>query len=187
MSVYTTCRILGSGLLSLLLYGACTVPDASDGTLRAMDLEGVKIDVRSEMPVLFLRERGGQERELLIWIGNDEARSIALAMEKVESERPNAHDLIKSLLSELDGRIERVVVTELVGNTFYAVIELEIGGRTVTVDSRPSDAIAVAVRTGTPLFASEALLQATGTLPGSEDAREIEALTDDESTEERRT
>lgn len=188
MSIYTARgRGLAAGSLALLLCGACTVPDAPERTLRAMDLEGVKIDVRSEIPVLFLRERGGQERELLIWIGEDEARSIALALEDVVSERPNAHDLIKIMLSKLDSQIRRVVVTELIGNTFYAEIELESGGHTVTIDSRPSDAIAIAVRTGTPLFASEVLLEATQGFPGPEDAKDVDAAPERETVEARRT
>jgi bifunctional DNase/RNase len=170
---FTWVRGLATALTSVLLV-ACTVPDGPSGDVRAMDIEGVKIDVRSEMPVLFLRERGGQERELLIWIGDNVARSIALAMEEVAPPRPNAHDLIKSLLAKLDGSIERVVVTELVDNTFYAVIELEIRGRIVAIDSRPSDAIAVAVRTGTTVYASESLLQSSGEFPGSEDATDID-------------
>ncbi len=170
---------LFSGLVLALgwVLAACTVPDAPSGTMRAMDLEGVKIDVRSETPVVVLREREGAQRELLIWIGDSEAQSIALAMEDVELPRPNTHDLIKSLLAQLGGEIRRVVVTKLQANIFYAEIEVEVRGRIVAIDSRPSDAIAVAVRTGTTVYANEELLESNGVFPGSEEATDIDWTT----------
>ena len=169
---------LFSGLaLALGWVLACTVPEAPSGTMRAMDLEGVKIDVRSEMPVVVLREREGAKRELLIWIGDSEAQSIALAMQQVELPRPNTHDLIKSLLAKLEGEIRRVVVTKLQANIFYAEIEVEVRGRVVSIDSRPSDAIAVAVRTGTTVYANEELLESNGVFPGSEEATDIDWTT----------
>ncbi len=170
---------LFSGLVLALgwVLATCTVPDAPSGTMRAMDLEGVKIDVRSEMPVVVLREREGAQRELLIWIGDSEAQSIALAMQQVELPRPNTHDLIKSLLAKLEGEIRRVVVTKLQANIFYAEIEVEVRGRVVSIDSRPSDAIAVAVRTGTTVYANEELLESNGVFPGSEEATDIDWTT----------
>jgi bifunctional DNase/RNase len=108
--------------------------------------------------VLLLKETHGARRELPIWIGMTEAQSIAMAMEEMVLPRPNTHDLIKNLLDGLHGDIRRVVITELRGHTYYAVIEIGLNGREVAIDSRPSDAIAVAIRTGAPLFATDSVL-----------------------------
>lgn len=157
--------------LSLL---ACRVPLADDGPWRRVDVVSVEIDPDSGSPIMLLREREGLLRELPIWIGQFEALSIALATEGIPAPRPNSHDLIKSLLEETRGKLDRVVVTELRGNTYYAVIELEVGGRVVQVDSRPSDAIAVAIRTGTPIFASESVLHQSELIPDPENALEVQ-------------
>jgi bifunctional DNase/RNase len=98
-------------------------------------------------------------RQLPIWIGIAEARSIAAQMEKVDPPRPNTHDLAKRLIEGLDARVERVVVTELRSGIYYARIVLSVGGRRVEIDSRPSDAIAIALRVDAPLFANEELLE----------------------------
>jgi len=98
-------------------------------------------------------------RTLPIWIGVSEARSIQLALEQVESPRPNTHDLIKNMIEGISVQLERIVITELRNGTYYALIFVDVDGATVSIDSRPSDAIAVALRTGTPVFAREAVLE----------------------------
>lgn len=143
-------------LCALLL--ACTAPSGPSQGLHPVYVERVSMDRRTDTPVLLLKEQEGEERDLPIWIGMSEAQSIAMAMEEMELPRPNTHDLIKNLLDELRGQIERVVITELRGHTYYAVIDLRVDGSVFSVDSRPSDAIAVAIRTGAPLFASESVL-----------------------------
>ena len=151
--------ILLAVVLALAAYG-CSAK--SSGDPRPMRIESVQLDPATRQPVLLLIERGGEQRELLIWIGHDQAASIAMALRELSPPRPNAHDLIKTLVAGIEGRVERVVVTELRDNTYYAVIDLRVNGRRVSIDSRPSDAIAVAVRTGAEVFAMEALLQEAG-------------------------
>jgi bifunctional DNase/RNase len=119
-------------------------------------VRGVSLDPRSGSPVVILDEAEGS-RWLPIWIGFPEARSIANEMEHVTPPRPNTHDLTKSLLTELDGRIERVAISELREGTYYAVVFLRSRGRLRQVDSRPSDAIALALRMGAPVFVETSL------------------------------
>jgi len=121
-------------------------------------VDGVGLDPRTDSPVVVLRERSGI-RQLPIWIGTSEAQSIALQLERIEPPRPNTHDLAKRLLAGLDARIERVIVTELRGGTYYAVIVVRNGARLFEVDARPSDAIALGLRMGAPLFVSERLFE----------------------------
>ena len=110
-----------------------------------MEIKGLLMDPVSNMPVVILRDL---ENGLFlpIWVGIFEANAIALEMEKVSTPRPMTHDLLKNLLTELDARVERVVINELRENTFFARIHLTRGDSTLSVDSRPSDAIALALR-----------------------------------------
>ena len=105
-----------------------------------------------------LVEDGDSGAHLRIWIGEFEARSIAQALEREPIVRPNSHDLLKNVLERLDGRVQRILVTELRESTFYALIEVELHGRSLRIDARPSDAIAVALRTGAPVLVAESLL-----------------------------
>jgi hypothetical protein len=120
------------------------------------------VTVRVEMPqstsVVLLRERSGDRRLLPILIGNAEATAIAYALDGVEMPRPMTHDLLKNVLDELGVQVEQVVVTELRQRTFFAELRLRTASGQQTVTSRPSDAIALAVRTGTPIYVSEAVL-----------------------------
>ncbi len=166
---------LGAVVLLLSFLAGCSAHSAKPNrTARPMRVDSVKFDPSSDNFVLLLTERGGQERELLILIGEPEAYSIARGIEEVQLPRPNTHDLIKNLLSGMEGQIERVIVTELKNGTFYASIEIKIDGRKVSVDSRPSDAIAIAVRTGTEVYAEEAVLRSVGQFPDTGPAREID-------------
>ena len=136
-------------------------------------LAAVRVDIQSKNPVVLLQEREGA-RTLPIFIGPAEARAIALALEGVVTERPMTHDLIKDLMEALGARLARIVITELRDTTYFAEMHLDVGDRRVVVSSRPSDAIAVAVRTGTPLFVSDELLEAEGLVLQAEEGGDEE-------------
>src|SRR5215218_245952 len=123
-----------------------------------VELVTVKVEMPANTSVVLLRERGGGRRLLPILIGNSEATAIAYALDGVETPRPMTHDLMKNLLDELGVRVEQVVVTELRDRTFFAELRLRSAGGSYSVSSRPSDAIALAARTGTPNYVSEAVL-----------------------------
>lgn len=138
-----------------------------------MELVGVRVELPSNAPIVLLRETSGQHRTLPIFIGGPEASAIAFALEQVQTPRPLTHDLIKNLLDDLGVSLERVVVTELRDTTFYAELHLNGGnGRTHIVSSRPSDAIAIAARTGTPIFADEDVLDVAAYPPEDEPEEE---------------
>jgi hypothetical protein len=126
-------------------------------------VERVGLDA-NDLPVVLLEEHGG-ERALPIWIGPSEARSIALEIEHFESPRPNTHDLAQRVIDGLRGAVERVVVTDLRAGTYYATLTLRADGRRVEIDSRPSDAIAIALRTGAPIFVRTRLFETSSRLP----------------------
>ena len=120
---------------------------------------------------LLLKEVYGVRR-LPIIIGQFEAQSIALEMEGIKPPRPLTHDLLKNVIDNLGGTITEIIIDELKENTFYSKIKLEISSMTNEIDSRPSDAIALAVRTGSPLFVSEDVMKIAAFVPSSEDADE---------------
>jgi len=126
----------------------------------AVRVEAVTLDPRSNSPVLVLEELEGSRR-LPIWIGFSEARSIASVLENQWQPRPNTHDLAKRLIDQLDGRVERVVVTRLNQEIYYALIVVNAQGRILEVDARPSDAIAIGLRYQAPLFVREAVFEST--------------------------
>ncbi len=140
------------------LFVACAASVPTDSADYLMEVEQVDIDENTSSPVVILREASGLRRGLPIWIGVTEARSIALGMDRIALPRPNTHDLIENLLQGVEGQLKRVVITELRSNTYFAVLELDVDGRKVIVDSRPSDAIAIALRTATPIYATEEVL-----------------------------
>lgn len=127
----------------------------------AMEVVGVRVELPTNTPILLLKERDGT-RYLPIWIGTPEATAIALALEGIETARPLTHDLMKTLLDALGAEIERVDVTSLDEGTFYADLVIESEGEELTISARPSDAIALATRSGAPVFASKALLDEAG-------------------------
>ena len=126
-----------------------------------MDLIGIRIELPSNVPILLLRERDGI-RYLPIWIGPNEATAIALALQGVEPQRPMTHDLLKIVIDSLDTEVVRVDVTALEGGTFFANLVMTREGNEVVVSARPSDAVAVAARTGAPVFADRGLLDDAG-------------------------
>src|SRR4051812_31369638 len=125
-----------------------------------MKIRGLMMDPVTNMPVVVLKDVGG-ETVLPIWVGVYEANAIALEIEKVTTPRPLTHDLIKNLLLGLDTRVHKIVVSELREETFYAVIWLERDGHIISVDSRPSDALAVALRMDCPIFVADEVLKAS--------------------------
>lgn len=123
-----------------------------------MKVEGLLYDPRSGMYILLLHELHGNDT-LPIWIGKPEADSIALALGRVIPPRPLTHDLMKSIIDSLNVRATRVVVSKIIENTYYAEVYLDRGGRDeILIDARPSDAIALAIRTNTPIFVHEKVI-----------------------------
>jgi bifunctional DNase/RNase len=122
-----------------------------------MRIRGLMMDPVTNMPIVVLKESNG-EAVLPIWVGLYEANAIALEIEKVNTPRPMTHDLIKNVLMGLDTVVHKVVVSELKEDTFYAVIWIEQNGRVVSIDARPSDALALALRMDCPIFVDEEVL-----------------------------
>ncbi len=127
-----------------------------------MELVGVRVEMRTNQPIVLLREIEGAHRLVPIFIGANEATAISLAVEGVEPPRPMTHDLFASTVAAVGASIIRLVVTELRDKTFYAELELSAGENEVKVSARPSDGIALAVRTGTPIFVSESVIDEAG-------------------------
>ena len=123
-----------------------------------MTVNALIIDPTTNMPIVVLRDLEGQ-RVLPIWVGVFEANAIALQIENVETPRPMTHDLLKQMVDALGGLVERIVVCELKENTFYATIHLETARGAIVVDARPSDAIALALRTRSKIFVDESVIQ----------------------------
>jgi len=128
-----------------------------DGSPIPMEVVGVRVELPSNQPIVLLREEGGS-RDLPLWIGANEATAIATAMEGVQPPRPLTHDLMRSVLDAVGALAVRVVITEMRDSVFFADLTIDASGEEIKVSSRPSDAIALAVRTGTPVFATAAVL-----------------------------
>ena len=126
-----------------------------------LSLVGVRVELPSNQPIVLLKEANG-ERYLPIWIGAVEATAIAFALQGIQTPRPMTHDLIRDILQETAVEVERITISELVDQTFYASIRMQAGGSTLEVSSRPSDAIALAVRLGSPIFGAEEVLEQAG-------------------------
>jgi bifunctional DNase/RNase len=134
-----------------------------------MELAGVRVELPTNQPIVLLKEKDG-ERYLPIWIGAAEAAAIALSLQGVVTPRPMTHDLMKTILEDLGVTVNRIVVTELREGTFYAQLDMARNGDRLEVSSRPSDAIALAVRMAIPIFANEDVLEEASILiPGDED------------------
>jgi uncharacterized protein len=136
-----------------------------------MQLVGVRVELPTNQPIVLLREREG-ERFLPIWIGPVEATAIAFALQGIVTQRPMTHDLIKNVLEEIGVTVDRIVITELRETTFYATLEMSRDGSRYSVSSRPSDAIALAVRAGVPIFAEQEVLSDAGIVIRDEDQEE---------------
>jgi hypothetical protein len=154
--------VLGSPLVSWIALAlavstplACARAEPAAEHDVAVRVERVGLDT-NDLPVVLLGERDGS-RWLAIWIGTAEAESIAMSIDEVASPRPNSHDLARNVIDGLRAEVERVVVTDLRGGTYYATLALRTGSRRVEIDARPSDAIAIALRTRAPIFVRDHL------------------------------
>ena len=139
-----------------------------------MKVKGLALDPLSNLPIIILRDED-DKRSLPIWIGIYEANAIALELEKIETPRPMTHDLIKNILETIEARVLKVMVTDLKENTFYAVLHLQTGGTEYTVDSRPSDAIALALRVGAPIYVDEDVVRKAKTLEVGKEGEPVKA------------
>ena len=115
------------------------------------------VDPITNMPIVILKDKEG-ERVLPIWVGIFEANAIALQIENIATPRPMTHDLLRNIITDLDGSVDRVVVSDLKDNTFFAIIHLTVRGERVAIDARPSDAIALALRTRSPILVEETVI-----------------------------
>jgi bifunctional DNase/RNase len=122
-----------------------------------MTIKGLMVDPITNMPIVVLKDKGG-ERVLPIWVGVFEANAIALQIENVAPPRPMTHDLLRNVIVDLDGAVDRVVVSDLQESTFFAVIHLTVKGERLVVDARPSDAIALALRMRAPILVEETVI-----------------------------
>jgi bifunctional DNase/RNase len=122
------------------------------------------------MPIVLLKDKEG-DRVLPIWVGIFEANAIALQIENISTPRPMTHDLLRNVISDLDGRVDRVVVCDLKDNTFYAIIHLTVRGERIAVDARPSDAIALALRTRSPILVEETVIDNAKTVERADSDR----------------
>ena len=138
-----------------------------------MSLAGVRLELPTNSPIVLLREASG-ERYLPIWIGQNEAAAIAIALQGVVTPRPMTHDLLKNILDEMAVQVDHIAITELRDGTFYALITMRRNGTAYEVSSRPSDAIALAVRLGCKIFANEEVLTEAAILIPNEGEEEEE-------------
>ncbi|HEY0794379.1 MAG TPA: bifunctional nuclease family protein [Acidisarcina sp.] len=134
-----------------------------------MKIRGLMIDPATNMPIVILKDVSG-DSVLPIWVGIYEANAIALEVEKATTPRPMTHDLLKNLIHGLNAEVQRVVVTELRDDTFYAVIWMDQEGEAVCIDARPSDAIALALRSDCPIYVSEEVLRTAKFVPGGSES-----------------
>ena len=140
-----------------------------------MTIKGLMVDPITNMPIVILKDKDG-ERVLPIWVGIFEANAIALQIENIATPRPMTHDLLRNIITNLDGQVDRVVVSDLKDNTFFAIIHLTVKGEAVVVDARPSDAIALALRTRAPILVDETVIDHAKTVDFSSERADSDRL-----------
>ena len=141
-----------------------------------MTVKGLIIDPITSMPIVILRDKEGQ-RVLPIWVGGFEANAIAVQLENIPTPRPMTHDLLKNVIHDLKADIQKIVVSDLRENTFYALIYLKVNGEAVAVDARPSDAIALALRSRAPIFVEDKVIdhaRSADMAPDKEDSERLQ-------------
>jgi len=126
--------------------------------MQEMTIYGVSFDMVGKQPIVLLKTAEGN-KFLPIWIGHPEAAAILMKLQGASTPRPMTHDLVTDMLAQLDARVVRIAVTELRENTFYAIVTVSVNGSEIEIDSRPSDAIALAVRAGAPIFAADSVIE----------------------------
>ena len=136
-----------------------------------MSVGGLTLDPVTKTPIVILKDTDNK-LNLPIWIGLLEATAMATEIEGIKMARPMTHDLLKNILGEVGCSVESVEITELKENTYYALVHINVGGRELVIDSRPSDAIALALRTKSPIFVAKAVLEASSVLQQSDEAKE---------------
>jgi bifunctional DNase/RNase len=140
-----------------------------------MSIQGLMVDPITNMPIVILKDKDG-DRKLPIWVGIFEANAIALQIENIATPRPMTHDLLKNVIKDLDGQVERVVVCDLKDNTFYAIIYLTVRGESIAIDARPSDAIALALRARAPIMVEETVIENAKTVDFAADRGDSDRL-----------
>jgi len=140
-----------------------------------MTIKGLMVDPITNMPIIILRDKDGQ-RFLPIWVGVFEANAIALQIENVTTPRPMTHDLLRNVIEDLKATVQKVVVSDLKESTFYALIYLDTAEGAVAIDARPSDAIALALRTRAPIFVEELVIDNAKTMDISPDKSDADRL-----------
>jgi bifunctional DNase/RNase len=145
--------------------------------MQEMDIYGVSFDLVGKQPIVLLKTKDGN-RYLPIWIGQPEAAAILMKLQGASTPRPMTHDLVTEILSELDAQVTRITVTELRENTFFAQVTVQLDGREIDVDSRPSDAIALAIRAEAPIFAADHVIEESAIEFEGEDVNEEEIVSE---------
>jgi len=140
-----------------------------------MSIKGLMVDPISNMPIVILRDKEGG-RTLPIWVGMFEANAIALQIENISTPRPMTHDLLLNVIHDLKASVQKIVVCDLQDSTFYALIYLMLNGEIVAIDSRPSDAIALALRTRAPIYVEEAVIDNAKTVDVTADKADADRL-----------
>ena len=140
-----------------------------------MSIKGLMVDPISNMPIVILRDKDGS-KTLPIWVGMFEANAIALQIENISTPRPMTHDLLRNVIHDLKASVQKIVVCDLQDSTFYALIYLMLNGEVVAIDARPSDAIALALRTRAPIFVEEAVIDNAKTVDVTADKADADRL-----------
>ncbi len=140
-----------------------------------MTVKGLTLDPLTNMPIVILKDTD-DKRVLPIWIGLFEANAIALELEKIPTPRPMTHDLIRDIIGGLDATVSKIVVNDLKNNTFYAVIHIALNGSNVVIDSRPSDAIALALRIDAPIYVSTEVVNKAKSIDMTEESEDTDQL-----------
>ena len=140
-----------------------------------MTIKGLMVDPITNSPIVILRDKEGQ-KVLPIWVGIFEANAIALQIENISTPRPMTHDLLRNVIQDLKASVQKVVVCDLQENRFYALIYLALGGDTVAIDARPSDAIALALRTRAPIFVEDTVLDNAKTVDFTSEKNDADQL-----------
>ena len=140
-----------------------------------MTIKGLMVDPITNMPIVILRDREGQ-RVLPIWVGIFEANAIALQIENISTPRPMTHDLLRNVIQDLKASVQKIVVCDLQENTFYALIYLTLNGDTLAIDARPSDAIALALRTRAPIFVEDSVIDNAKTVDFTSEKNDADRL-----------
>ncbi|HWP47068.1 MAG TPA: bifunctional nuclease family protein [Candidatus Limnocylindrales bacterium] len=140
-----------------------------------MKVKGLTLDPLTNMPIVILRDLE-DKKALPIWVGLFEANAIALELEKISTPRPMTHDLMKDIIEGLNATVNKIVVNDLKNNTFYATIQLTTNGNKIVIDSRPSDAIALALRVGAPIYVAREVIEKAKSIDMNQESEDTEKL-----------